>query len=956
MSAAPTVIAAQDCPKHAGCWQGVPLVKQHCDKAFESPPARLMSGDVSSSSDELNMKVRKPYTITKQRERWTENEHQKFLEALKLFGRAWRRIEEHIGTKTAVQIRSHAQKFFSKLEREASNGCPAGKLQDIEIPPPRPKRKPSHPYPRKAGKSPFSMEEGRALMVGDLASPSMKDVSANIGSCQPAAFKPYVGKGGPVLGAGIFHDNTDGLPHFFETEGSLKLFGKTVVVPTSLNAGAQKVSSEVASDKEICSVLLFDEKPSSPSMQTEKQGFSPYVKVGKTLALNSGDTVSSNISVFGSGLSTVEGTGESSVQVSVAADGPSAEKSQEEIHTNTQCISRRKSLLHESSVQELHPRDASIKESFQACMATTSHNETKSNGLCPTILEAGNMGRFFHGLAGSQNNAACPWMDSLSQYYGGLPILPHAACSMDGQSPIPTIPWHFLQAAAVSHPAAYAAAMVAAGWTGLVPGVQAAVGLRQANATDSQGVSPSVDDLRAASEFVAAVTPWWPLRGLESQRCLYTPAGAICSSTDAKFKASGSISTTHVQDIQVLEDTVKQDKEQTLDPEVHDEARSCVELENAEEDECSRRCESRKEDSTLEVTVATKCSLSVSPDPTKISAEDNISLPDYKNRPKVSNSDISMGVPVSVNCPQEVEKDTVRREKTQHSPCSSTDEMDGRKNNLMEGSSSGSNTPIFGHNASELDSPNTSGSDVKEQDTFCKDVTTCSNQHKCSNEDELLNSNGSPKMKVKHSEKGKNHQHKDFRHGDEDHAKRFKSSAHDMDVRKGVSEEGRKAFQALFTCKVLPQTFPSLNAEDKRTFPAILKTMSSASMKDTSIIDAEPASCSPAHKRQSSGCLKKIDAEQEGFTSGEGYISGMVSMSRSSTGIAESETGPCSYHKDDTDESMNCPSLSISKEMHANMAMLGSRSGRSGFVPYKRPLAETKASPKIARAASANKQ
>lgn len=93
MSAAPTVIAAQDCPKHAGCWQGVPLVKQHCDKAFESPPARLMSGDVSSSSDELNMKVRKPYTITKQRERWTENEHQKFLEALKLFGRAWRRIE-----------------------------------------------------------------------------------------------------------------------------------------------------------------------------------------------------------------------------------------------------------------------------------------------------------------------------------------------------------------------------------------------------------------------------------------------------------------------------------------------------------------------------------------------------------------------------------------------------------------------------------------------------------------------------------------------------------------------------------------------------------------------------------------------------------------------------------------------------------------------------------------------
>ncbi|XP_002964171.2 protein CCA1 [Selaginella moellendorffii] len=112
------------------------------------PAVKHQLGEVG---DDSLFKVRKPYTITKQRERWTEEEHQKFLEALKLYGRAWRRIEEHIGTKTAVQIRSHAQKFFSKLEKEQATGSIVpGTAQDIDIPPPRPKRKPSHPYPRKA--------------------------------------------------------------------------------------------------------------------------------------------------------------------------------------------------------------------------------------------------------------------------------------------------------------------------------------------------------------------------------------------------------------------------------------------------------------------------------------------------------------------------------------------------------------------------------------------------------------------------------------------------------------------------------------------------------------------------------------------------------------------------------------------------------------------------------------
>ncbi|XP_029126455.1 protein REVEILLE 6 isoform X3 [Cajanus cajan] len=114
---------------------------------YLDPSAMSLPGILPFAGDSLEdpaKKTRKPYTITKSRESWTEPEHDKFLEALQLFDRDWKKIEAFVGSKTVIQIRSHAQKYFLKVQKSGTSE---------HLPPPRPKRKAAHPYPQKASKN-----------------------------------------------------------------------------------------------------------------------------------------------------------------------------------------------------------------------------------------------------------------------------------------------------------------------------------------------------------------------------------------------------------------------------------------------------------------------------------------------------------------------------------------------------------------------------------------------------------------------------------------------------------------------------------------------------------------------------------------------------------------------------------------------------------------------------------
>ena len=50
--------------------------------------------------------------------RWTNEEHTRFLEAIFLYSNSWRKVQEHIKSRSSTQARSHAQKFFLSLKKK----------------------------------------------------------------------------------------------------------------------------------------------------------------------------------------------------------------------------------------------------------------------------------------------------------------------------------------------------------------------------------------------------------------------------------------------------------------------------------------------------------------------------------------------------------------------------------------------------------------------------------------------------------------------------------------------------------------------------------------------------------------------------------------------------------------------------------------------------------------------
>ncbi|GJN21148.1 hypothetical protein PR202_gb08599 [Eleusine coracana subsp. coracana] len=103
------------------------------EKALVPVPSSAAEGE---ASERVGKKRKKSGGDRKKPEKWTEEEHNLFLEGLEKYGKGkWKAMStEYLTTKTASQIASHHQKHRIRQELRERNACKRASIHDITTP------------------------------------------------------------------------------------------------------------------------------------------------------------------------------------------------------------------------------------------------------------------------------------------------------------------------------------------------------------------------------------------------------------------------------------------------------------------------------------------------------------------------------------------------------------------------------------------------------------------------------------------------------------------------------------------------------------------------------------------------------------------------------------------------------------------------------------------------------
>jgi SHAQKYF class myb-like DNA-binding protein len=138
--------------------------------SYQLPPARLVEPGKENTG------------------RWTRPEHALFLRGMEVHGKEWKKVAAIVGTRTVMQTRTHAQKYFEKLEAIAAKaaGKPNPKLLKLA-------EKGKTPKAKKAGTAAL-MAPG-AVTATAFSSPAaaaaVTVIAAPIGPAQPPPLRNF---------------------------------------------------------------------------------------------------------------------------------------------------------------------------------------------------------------------------------------------------------------------------------------------------------------------------------------------------------------------------------------------------------------------------------------------------------------------------------------------------------------------------------------------------------------------------------------------------------------------------------------------------------------------------------------------------------------------------------------------------------------------------------------------
>lgn len=88
--------------------------RQPSESEIQSTPLGIINAeDRACLKEEVQLinHINQPYV----KGRWTKDEHIKFVEAIMMHGNEWKKVQKVVKSRSSIQARSHAQKFFKKL-------------------------------------------------------------------------------------------------------------------------------------------------------------------------------------------------------------------------------------------------------------------------------------------------------------------------------------------------------------------------------------------------------------------------------------------------------------------------------------------------------------------------------------------------------------------------------------------------------------------------------------------------------------------------------------------------------------------------------------------------------------------------------------------------------------------------------------------------------------------------